>query len=270
MTVSDSDRIPAGAHGSPEEFEDSKVGREAAAFADLEEGQMKRLPSTPWTLRLEYGTQGPAYHAIFDAGGNYIASTWSGPNEPLARAIAAIPDMLAEIERYRTTITPEGLLALEVYDENVRLHAINAEMRKALAAVQQTRGRPLRGEWLNDAAFAVAREAYQRAEAILAKTESEEDSEAGHEATADHSYVQPSEERVDAMARAIYELEPFEESGEWVDGIQVSPGGKLTWDKALARDAEFGDDPGMGKITEFPLKAARAALAAIEKEKINA
>jgi hypothetical protein len=71
-----------------------------------------------------------------------------------------------------------------------------------------------------------------------------------------------TEQMVEAAAKAIYDVAPHYESGEFVDGFPVSPGGDLTWDQAKARDAEFGDDPLLGKITQFPYQAARAALEA--------
>ncbi len=74
-----------------------------------------------------------------------------------------------------------------------------------------------------------------------------------------------SDELVEAVARAIYELEPHEEGGEYVDGFQVSPGGKLTWEQAKVRDAEFGDDPCMLRITDPAYKSTGAALDAIQK-----
>ena|ERR1700733_994694 len=59
-------------------------------------------------------------------------------------------------------------------------------------------------------------------------------------------------------ARKIYEVEPHSEAGEWVDGFQVTPGGNLTWQQAKDRDAEFGDDPRMGRITEYAYRCADA------------
>lgn len=63
---------------------------------------------------------------------------------------------------------------------------------------------------------------------------------------------------VEEYARIIYEADPHYESGEYVDGFPVSPGGNLTWEQAKAHDAEFGDDPRMLQITAFAYKAARA------------
>ncbi len=76
-----------------------------------------------------------------------------------------------------------------------------------------------------------------------------------------HSTSQPSVGEMERIARTIYEIEPHYESGEHVDGFQVSPGGNLSWEQAKARDAEFGDDPIIGNITEFAYRCA-AALAA--------
>ncbi len=65
---------------------------------------------------------------------------------------------------------------------------------------------------------------------------------------------------VERVAKSIYNLDPFYEPGEYVDGFLVSPGGNISWEQALARDAEFEDDPRMGKVTEFAFKAAVAAI----------
>ncbi len=72
--------------------------------------------------------------------------------------------------------------------------------------------------------------------------------------------TEPEMTMMQRVARAIYNLDPFYEPGEYVDGFMVSPGGSLSWEQALARDAEFGDDPRMGKVTEFASKAARTAI----------
>jgi hypothetical protein len=63
------------------------------------------------------------------------------------------------------------------------------------------------------------------------------------------------------IARVIYEVEPHYESGEYIDGFQVSPGGNLSWEQAKDRDAEFGDDKLMNKITEFAYRCADAVAA---------
>ena len=70
-------------------------------------------------------------------------------------------------------------------------------------------------------------------------------------------------EMIERVAKAIYEIDPHYECGEYVEGFQVSPGGHLSWEQAVARDTESGDDPRMGKITEWALKAARTAIAAM-------
>jgi len=69
-----------------------------------------------------------------------------------------------------------------------------------------------------------------------------------------------SEAEVEAAARAIYELDPFYEGGEWVDSFQVSPGGNLTWEQAKARDADAGGV--LLPVTKFAFDAARNALTA--------
>lgn len=44
------------------------------------------------------------------------------------------------------------------------------------------------------------------------------------------------------IARLIYESDPIYESGESIDGHQVTPGGDLSWEQFIDRSAEFGDD----------------------------
>lgn len=63
------------------------------------------------------------------------------------------------------------------------------------------------------------------------------------------------------IAKAIYELDPFHEGGEYVDHFMVSPGGDLTWEQAKARDAEFAGDRIMLPVTKFAYDAADAVLA---------
>lgn len=47
----------------------------------------------------------------------------------------------------------------------------------------------------------------------------------------------------EAVMRLLYESDPIYESGESIDGFQVSPGGDLTWEQFKDRCAEFDDDP---------------------------
>lgn len=70
----------------------------------------------------------------------------------------------------------------------------------------------------------------------------------------------------DAMARAIYELEPFEVSGEHIDGFKVSPDGQLSWANVVTMAAEFDDDPVLPYRTYVNDCHARAdaALSALE------
>jgi hypothetical protein len=72
----------------------------------------------------------------------------------------------------------------------------------------------------------------------------------------------PSEEEI---ARVLYDLDPYEECGEYIDGHQISPGGALTWRQACMRDAEFADEPLMFPITKSAREAARAVLALFGK-----
>lgn len=61
---------------------------------------------------------------------------------------------------------------------------------------------------------------------------------------------------VDIVARAIYETMPESDSGEYIDGFKVSPGGDLSWSQIL----ECGD-----QYAEPYRKAARAAMDAMRE-----
>jgi hypothetical protein len=67
-----------------------------------------------------------------------------------------------------------------------------------------------------------------------------------------------TKEMIEAAAEAIYNIDPFEVSGEYVEGFLVSPWSLLTWSQAQKMDAEFP----MSNITRFPYAAAEAALKA--------
>jgi hypothetical protein len=60
-----------------------------------------------------------------------------------------------------------------------------------------------------------------------------------------------TEEMITAAARAMYELDPLIESGEFIDGFQVSPSGPYRWDQIVEMD-----------IAEEWRKQARAGLEA--------
>jgi hypothetical protein len=94
------------------------------------------LPAGPWTTAINPN------HIIMDASGYVIAATWGVPNEPLARAIASIPDMVKEIERLRAKV--KLAFVQEIVNENESLRAENAEMRRILntaaAEVSEIRG----------------------------------------------------------------------------------------------------------------------------------
>ena len=64
----------------------------------------------------------------------------------------------------------------------------------------------------------------------------------------------PSEKEIEAAARAMYELDPLIDSGESIDGFQVTPGGKLSWKQVC--ELEIADEW---------RKRAYAALAAAAK-----
>lgn len=65
--------------------------------------------------------------------------------------------------------------------------------------------------------------------------------------------------RREEIAKAIYDLSPDEDGGEYVDGFCVSPGGKITWEQAKAWDAEFAPEHAPSR-TAFAYAAADAAL----------
>jgi hypothetical protein len=72
------------------------------------------------------------------------------------------------------------------------------------------------------------------------------------------------------IAKAVYELDPYYEGGEYVDGFQVSPGGgDLSWEQAKGHDAEFGGLNCYISLTEFPYKVADAVMAKIEPRWID-
>lgn len=71
-----------------------------------------------------------------------------------------------------------------------------------------------------------------------------------------------TDEQIERAAKAIYELDPFYEGGEYVDSFLVSPGRNLSWEQARAADAEFDGDKWRIPITKFAYDAARAALTA--------
>lgn len=63
-----------------------------------------------------------------------------------------------------------------------------------------------------------------------------------------------TEAAINIVARAIYETMPETDSGEYVDGFCVSPGGDLSWNQML----ECGD-----RAVAPYRKAARAAIVAM-------
>jgi hypothetical protein len=67
------------------------------------------------------------------------------------------------------------------------------------------------------------------------------------------------------IAKAVYELDPYCEGGEYVDGFQVSPGGgELSWEQAKAQDAEFAGDGILLPLTELPYEVADAVVIKIQ------
>jgi hypothetical protein len=66
----------------------------------------------------------------------------------------------------------------------------------------------------------------------------------------------------DSLAKIIYDAEPHYEGGEYVDGIQVSPGRALSWEQAKKRDAEFSASGMLSmSITAFAFKCADDIIA---------
>ena len=67
--------------------------------------------------------------------------------------------------------------------------------------------------------------------------------------------TEPSDAEVEAAARAIYAIAPEEYGGESIDGFQVSPVGKLTFEQSRESAIEQG-------FEFYPEQCARAALRA--------
>ncbi len=63
------------------------------------------------------------------------------------------------------------------------------------------------------------------------------------------------EATIDVIAKAIYETMPETDSGEYIDGFQVSPGGELSWSQILE----------LGNHAELYRTAARAAMTAMRE-----
>ncbi len=114
-------------------------------FAEMRKG----LPEGAWTLNREE-LRGGSYWTIRVPGLDEELDFWIGNphSEAVARAIAAIPDMLAEIERLRAELAiwnqpgamvrkVRGLQSdlIEHRAENDRLRALNAEMRNMLQLI---------------------------------------------------------------------------------------------------------------------------------------
>lgn len=74
--------------------------------------------------------------------------------------------------------------------------------------------------------------------------------------------------RVDreVIAKTLYEIEPWHESGEFVEGFQVSPGGALSWEQAKRLRDEFSgsvDFAGPWSVVEDAYASAEAVVAAL-------
>lgn len=65
-----------------------------------------------------------------------------------------------------------------------------------------------------------------------------------------------TEAAIDIVARAIYENMPETDSGEYVDGFCVSPGGELSWNQML--------ECGNHAVAPYR-KAAKAAITVIRE-----
>lgn len=114
-------------------------------FSELRKG----LPEAPWITDC-------CQVRVSTTIGSFWLATCS--TETTARAVASIPDMLTEIERLQRlqfAVENKQEAAVLLMAEVDRLHALNAEMREALAGVTYHHDDP----------------AHVRARAILAKTE---------------------------------------------------------------------------------------------------
>ncbi len=123
-------------------------------------------------------------------------------------------------------------------------------------------------QWWSDAEMAISKAmaavekegaspALTEAVALLAKAQS---------CVADHieGVTAPDAAEVDAVARVIYECCPDEDTGEYVDGLCVSSGGMISWERAKRLDAEFAGTNSRPQITGLSLRMARAAIAALD------
>ena len=82
------------------------------------------------------------------------------------------------------------------------------------------------------------------------------------EAEREKKYSGPALERV---AQVLYEDDPFYESGEAVDGFQVSPGGYMSWGHAVSLANEFGGEYAAA-LDEYRARARAAILAFLNPE----
>ena len=74
--------------------------------------------------------------------------------------------------------------------------------------------------------------------------------------------IADDEAMVEAVAAAVYSLDPAYEPGESVDGFRVSPGGDLSWSQIDGFANEFPDGPWAEHVADCR-NIARAALAAM-------
>lgn len=82
-------------------------------------------------------------------------------------------------------------------------------------------------------------------------------------------YYQPLNDLREQIAKVIYEVRPCE-AGRFVDGFQAYVSGKISWEQAKTRDAEFGSDAEFGQsgyvtFTKFAYDAADAVMSILQK-----
>lgn len=63
-------------------------------------------------------------------------------------------------------------------------------------------------------------------------------------------------EMIERVAKALYDMEPIEDSGESIDGFQVTPAGALTWEAVKECHEE---------VAEHYREQAQAAIAAMRE-----
>jgi hypothetical protein len=121
-------------YDNPDDRREGEALLRAAGLIELP--SLEGLPEGPW----RYQEQSDAYtHIVRGTGNHFIiqcGQSTKGDQEKLARAIAAIPDMVRELTEFRKLKEYAKSLGqetyLELHAENDRLRALNDELVEAL------------------------------------------------------------------------------------------------------------------------------------------